>query len=313
MPPVRIPAVSIGCLAAAIVLGIVSAAPGESPGTLGATPDGDGPQTVRSGISLTPDLPPRILLSRQLMRESSLRVGDDVTLAGDSLGAHAKTFRVTGVYEPTPDPRKFPAPRFEARLHLPDLIALTADPTDPLADESVGAFNLVLSDSKDGEAVASLVSTRVPGVIVESTTKSPAGDPCAVLDRFHWAIAIVTVIGSTAFLLALMIMRAEERREIIGVLRLMGIPSRSILVEVLFEGLLIAIAGAVFGVAVAASAEGLVNRFFQWRYDTPLVFVRVTVSIAWTAVAFSVPLGVLAGLAASWTLLRRDVLALIGR
>jgi hypothetical protein len=64
---------------------------------------------------------------------------------------------------------------------------------------------------------------------------------------------------------------------------------------------------------VAASAEGLVNRFFQWRYDTPLVFVRVTASIAWTAVAFSVPLGVLAGLAASWTLLRRDVLALIRR
>jgi len=294
--------VSIGCSIAAIILG--SAARGESPGGL---------QTVPGAVRVAPDATPRILLSRQLMRESSLHVGDDVTLAADPGGARATTFRVAGVYEPVPDPRKFPRPRLEARLHLPDLIALAADPADPLAEESVGAFNLALADPKDAEAVRTLISTRVPGLIVESTAKIPRDDPFAVLDRFQRAIAIVTVIGSTAFLLALMVMRAEERREIIGVLRLMGVPSRSILVEVLFEGLLIAIAGAIFGVVVAASAEGLVNRFFQWRYDTPLVFVRVTASIAWTAVAFSVPLGVLAGLAASWTLLRRDVLALIRR
>ena len=158
-----------------------------------------------------------------------------------------------------------------------------------------------------------LISSRVPGLVVASTTSADGDDPFVVLDRFHWAIAIVTVTGSTAFLLALMIMRAEERREIIGILRLMGIPPRSILAEVLLEGLLIATAGAVFGVVIAMSAEGLVNRFFQWRYDTPLLFVRVTAAIAWKAVAFSVPLGVAAGLAASWTLLRRDVVSLIRR
>jgi hypothetical protein len=297
-----IPVFIICGTAAAIVVGL--AARVQRPGAL--------LQAV--GIArLTPDATPRVLLSRQLMRESGFHVGDDVMLAADPRGARATRFRVAGVYEPVPDPRKFPKPRFEARLHLPDLIALTADPGDPPSEESVGAFNLALADPGDAEAVRSLISTRVPGLIVESTKKISRDDPFAVLDRFHWAIAIVTVIGSTAFLLALMVMRAEERREIIGVLRLMGLPSRSILVEVLFEGLLIAVAGAIFGVVVAASAEGLVNRFFQWRYDTPLVFVRVTASIAWTAVAFAVPLGVVAGLAASWTLLRQDVLALIRR
>ena len=64
---------------------------------------------------------------------------------------------------------------------------------------------------------------------------------------------------------------------------------------------------------IAVLGQGAINRFFQWRYDTPLLFVRVTASIAWKAVAFSVPLGVVAGLAASWTLLRRDVVALIRR
>jgi cell division protein FtsX len=83
--------------------------------------------------------------------------------------------------------------------------------------------------------------------------------------------------------------------------------------EVLAEGLLIAAAGAVFGILLAVATQGAVNRFFQWRYDTALVFVRVTRSIALQSIAVSVPLGILAGLVGSWTLLRRDVLALVGR
>ena len=53
------------------------------------------------------------------------------------------------------------------------------------------------------------------------------------------------------------------------------------------------------------------NAFFQWHYDTALVFVRVTPRIAARCVALAVPLGVLAGLVASWTLLRRDIVALL--
>jgi len=266
-------------------------------------------------VGLRADSPiPDVLLSRQLVEQEHLHVGSLITLAADANGRLARQFRVAGVYEPTPDPRKFPARRLEARLHLPDLVALTSDPEEPLAAESVSAINLRLRSTGDAASVSSALTTRVPGLIVESTGKPRSGaDAFAVLDRFHWAIAIVTVAGSTAFLLALMVMRAEERREVIGVLRLLGIPTRSILQEVLFEGLLIAAAGAIFGILVAVSAQRLVNAFFQWRYDTTLVFVRVTPAIAWQSVAFAVPLGVLAGLAASWTLLRRDVVSLIGR
>ena len=85
------------------------------------------------------------------------------------------------------------------------------------------------------------------------------------------------------------------------------------LLGVLLEGLIIAAGGAVFGVLVAVAAQGGVNRFFQWRYDTTLTFVQVTVSIAARAIAVSVPLGVLAGLVGSWSLLRRRVLLLIKR
>src|SRR5262245_467729 len=270
-------------------------------------------------VRLTPDTTassrvPEVLLSRQLMEDAGVRVGDEVTLAADADGRRAATFRVAGTYEPVPDPKKFSARRLEAHLHLPDLVALTENPKVPESADQVSQMNLSLVNRVDGEVVAATIARRLPGMTAYTTRRQGGpDDPFAVLERFHEAIALVTVAGSTAFLLALMVMRAEERRDIVGILRLMGISTRSILLEVVLEGLLLAVAGAIFGIIVAVAAQGLVNRFFQWRYDTTLVFVRVTTSIAWRAVAFAIPLGVLAGLGASWTLLRRSVLSLVRR
>jgi len=69
----------------------------------------------------------------------------------------------------------------------------------------------------------------------------------------------------------------------------------------------------------ASNAEGTrcdvaaFNRFFQFRYDTALVFVRVTPAIAARAVSVAVPLGILASLSASWGLLRGGALSLARR
>jgi ABC-type lipoprotein release transport system permease subunit len=257
---------------------------------------------------------PDILLSRQLAEQASLRVGDTVTFAAEADGKDPKQFRVAGIYEPTPDPMRFTSRRIEARMHLPDLLAMTARPDDPSSADSVRAMNVKLIDPREGDAFSTALSARVPGTFARPTARAQDGsDPFAVLERFHLAVAIVTVLGSTAFLLALMVMRAEERREIVGIIRLIGVSQRFVLLTVLAEGLLIAAAGAIFGVLVALAAEGSVNRFFQWRYDTTLVFVRVTARIALQSVALAVPLGILAGLVGSWTLLRRDIISLVRR
>ena len=260
------------------------------------------------------DAVPSILISRQLAEQEHLRPGDTVTLAVNSAGAGSRRFRIDGTYEPIPDPLRFTVRRLEARMHLPELIAMTADAADPASAESLTAVNVRLVNPGDAAKFSAALASRAPGIVVRPTVRARDGsDPFAVLERFHVAVAIVTVLGSTAFLLALMVMRAEERRETIGIIRLIGISQRSILIEVLVEGLLIAAAGAAFGILLAIATQGAVNRFFQWRYDTALVFVRVTRSIALQSLAVSVPLGILAGLVGSWTLLRRDVLALVGR
>jgi hypothetical protein len=257
---------------------------------------------------------PELLLSRQLMEARGLSVGDVVVLSRLATGEDGRSFRIVGGYEPVADPMLIARRRHEARLHLPDLIELIDTSPDPSSRESVSAINVALVDPGDAEAFARDLASKMPGLIVEPTARPADGrNPFVVLERFHLAIALVTVIGSTAFLLALMVMRAEERRETVGILRLIGFSRRRVLLEVFVEGLFVAVSGALFGILLSFALQGAFNRFFQWHYDTPLTFVRVTASIAWRCIALAVPLGVFAGIVASWTLLRREVLELIRR
>lgn len=151
------------------------------------------------------------------------------------------------------------------------------------------------------------------GISTQPTADTSGAEIFVVLERFHVAVAVVTVVGSTAFLLALMVMRVDQRRETAGILRLIGVSRPRILLEVFIESTFIALVGALFGVAFASVLQGVFNAFFQWHYDTALVFVHVTPGIAVRCVALAIPLGVLAGLVASWTLLRRDILTLLRR
>ena len=254
-----------------------------------------------------------MLISRQLLRDAHLAVGDVVFLSADRGGANAARFKIAGVYEPTPDPLKYNVERLEARLHLPDLIRLTANPADPQSAESVTAVNVRLASPGDADSFAADVARRSIGLVARPTARARAGDPFTVLERFHLAIAAVTIAGSTAFLLALMVIRAEERRDMVGMLRLIGISRRSIVLEILVEGIVVAIAGAIFGVLIAAAAQYGINRFFQARYDTTLVFVRVTASIVVRCLVIALPVGVVTGAAAAWTLLRKTPASLIRR
>jgi putative ABC transport system permease protein len=310
---VRRPSLVAGLLSAATVLSLVAPGPlrGHDPGNpAGAVVEaraGTPPEARASDI-------PTVLVSRPLRESAGLSIGDIVSLSADPAGAHPRQFRVAGEYEPIPDPMRLGLVRHEVRVHLPDLIEMTADPADPLAAESVDAVNVSLAEPAGAAAFARDVSARAPGLVVRSTIGSDdRAAPFVVLERFHLAIAVVTVIASSIFLLALMLMLVDERRETIGILRLIGFKRRRILLHVLAEGAVIAAAGAAFGVLLSVALQGGVNRFFQWRYDTALVFVRITPRIALRSVVFAVPLGVLAAIASSWTLLRREIISLTRR
>jgi putative ABC transport system permease protein len=254
---------------------------------------------------------PQILVSRQLAELEGLAEGDTVRLAADADGTRAREFRIAAIYEPIPDPARLGSVPREVRLHLPDLLGLTLEPAGA---ERVDTINVALADPASATGFARELNKRTPGVAaVPAEGAGGSASTFVVLERFHYAIAAVTIVAATVFLLALTIMLVDERRETIGVLRLIGLPARRILLQVLVEGILIAGAGALFGLVLALVSEGLINSFFQWRYDTALVFVRVSPDVAALCVAIAVPLGAAAIVAASWALLRRGALKLARR
>lgn len=273
------------------------------------------------GLCLAPMLvaaqapqPPDILVARQLAESEGLTVGSVVRLSTDPAGTSAREFRIAGIYEPTPDPARLGQVPRSVRLHLPDLLEMTRPADVPVGAEYVSSVNVALTDPDDADQFAKDVNARLPGVLaLPSGEAAGSAGPFRVLERFHLAIAIVTIVAATVFLLALTIMLVDERRETVGVLRLIGLPVRRILFQILLEGLLVAGIGAVFGLILAILSEQLINLFFQWRYDTALIFVRITRDVAITCVSIAVPLGASATVVASWALLRRGGLRLARR
>lgn len=273
------------------------------------------PEDVGVVVSPTEQTPtlPGVLLSRQLMESRHLTVGDIVRLAPKPSGEGASQFRIAGVYEPTPDPMHFAQQALEARLHLPDFVALTTS-SDLDTPQAVSSINVSLVNPSEADAFARDVAARLPGAVARSTTApNDRTSTFIVIERFHLAVAIVTMLGSALFLLAIMVMLVDERRETVGTLRLIGLTRGRILRQVLAEGVLIAAAGTAFGLLFALLAQDGFNRFFQWRYDTSLVFLRITPDVVMRSVLLAVPLGMVASLVASWTLLRRQPLALVRR
>ncbi len=268
--------------------------------------------SVVSGQDQRTASPPGVLISRQLAEARGLTPGGTIQLSTQPHGT-TREFRIAGVYEPIPDPVRINATKHEVRLHLPDLLEMTRDPADPLSTENVQAVTIALAAGADPQAFSRQLAARHPMVTVQPVGPGADAGLFVVLERFHQAIALVTVIASTIFLLALSVMLVEERSETVGVLRLIGLSTRRILAQVFVEGLLIAVAGAIAGLAIAVASQGLINRFFQWRYDTALVFVRLTPEIAVRCLAIAVPLGVAGSVLASWALLRRRALRLVRR
>jgi len=255
---------------------------------------------------------PGVLVSRQLMESRALGIGDLVRLSADPTGGRSRTFRILGAYEPTPDPMRFAQPALEARLHLPDLLALSGNPSDPSASDTVSSINVALVNPADADAFARDVSTRLPGTVARPTSApDDRAGTFLVIERFHLAIA--TMLGSAVFLLALMMMLVDERSDVVGTLRLIGFTRRRILMQVLAEGTCIAAVGTAFGIGFALIMQGAFNRFFQWRYDTALVFLRITPGVVAQSILLALPLGIAASAIASWTLLRRHPLALVRR
>lgn len=238
--------------------------------------------------------PPGLLIERRLAEDVPLTVGDTVrarALAGDI----ERTFVVAGIFERPADPSTIARNEYQVRLHLPDLEALL--PTHDRVDR----FALVLAPGASPDSVARWIETLAFGTRAYGTAElaDESSTTFQVVSRFHRAIGIVTVLASGIFLLCVMIIRVDERRRDMGLLRLIGIGRSTVFRAIVLEAVGIAVLGSAAGALLGIVVAGIVNAYYMDFYDTTLRFTLVTPRIAALAALLGLVLGAGAGVLAA--------------
>jgi len=249
--------------------------------------------------------PVPLAVERRLADSLGLRVGDTVALAAapDAAGRAAV---ITAIYAPAADPSSIMRRDLQVRLHLPDLGALLGAP------DRVDRVAVALVPGAGPAATAERLNRLAFGFEAHPSARLAAESSRTfqVVDRFHRAIAVITIVASAVFLLCIMLLKVEERRLDAAVMRFVGVRRRTIFGALLLEAALVAVVGSLVGIGIALGAGALTNLYYQRLFATPLIFSRVTPGIVGFSVALSLALGLAAGAAAAFRLVRTPPMAL---
>lgn len=234
---------------------------------------------------------PGILVERRLAEGVPLEVGTVVAVRAVGGAPASHPFVVEGVFERAADPNRISRNDYEVRFHLSDLEAML-----PVRDR-VDRFAVRLAPGASADSAgrwfeALAYGTRAYG---SAALAEESSTTFLVVSRFHRAIGLVTVLASGIFLLCVMIIRVDERRRDVGVLRLIGISRWTVFRAVVMEAVGIAAVGSVAGMALGAAITWVVNLHYAAVYDTTLKFALLTPQILVAALVLGLGLGITAG------------------
>jgi len=252
-----------------------------------------------------------IAIDERLAARAGLRVGDTVILSATAgTDTRGDTVVISGITMRSADPSEIARSEFKVRVHLDHLQSLTN------AGDRVGRFAVATRDVPGAvdSATARINSLafgfrahRAADVAVETSATF------RVVNRFHRAIGVITIVASAIFLLCITLLKVDERRREVGALRLIGVSRNTVVRAVVLEASFIALIGSGMGAGFGYLAGFIVNWHYQGVYSTPLKFAIVTPGIVLFATALSLALGVIAGLVAAQRLVHRAPLDLVGR
>lgn len=280
-----------------------------------------GPQLIPAqdlGVQCPTDL--ELLVERSFAARAGLVVGSSLQIGDDpSTPCHAT---VAGTFEPPADPATLTRERPRLLLHLPDLGRLANRP------DEVDRFTVLLRSTAAGaepdgaepdgaanDSVARLIGALMPGaqVLGADELAERSSTTFRVIQRFHVAIAWITLSASGVFLACLMTLRVQQRRVPVAALRLGGISRRTLFLWLMLETTLISLFGGLAGLGIGYLASDAINAFYQRRYDTSLLFSLIGPEATLPALVLAVVLGLGAGGMAAALLLRTDPLEEVGR
>lgn len=258
-----------------------------------------------------PTQPRTIAIDEAFAQAAGLRVGDRLSLSAKPGSKESETESVVigAIYERSADPSEIARGDFKARLHLDQLQRISGygDRVDRFAIETTPAADIGRVIERVNRQAFGFKAYRSRDIAVETSRTF------LVVSRFHRAIGVITIVASSVFLLCIMVLKVEERRRDIAALRLMGISRSSVVQSIVIEAGLVAVLGSLLGIVIGWLVSLFVNSHYQALYRTPLEFSILTVPIVVFAVSLSLVLGIVAGFAASWRLVRAPPLTLFGR
>lgn len=249
-----------------------------------------------------------VAIDARMADDLNLAVGSRVRLSARP-GEPGDSATVAAIYERKADPAEVARREYRVRLHLDHLQQLMG------LDDRVDRFAV---GTRQGASIDSAL-TRINHVAFgfrahkSRDVAVQSSRTFRVVERFHTAIGIITVVASAVFLLCLLLLSVEERRRDIAALRLMGISRATVVRAIVIEAAIVSLIGSVLGAGIGWIASIIVNAHFQELYRTPLVFALLTPQIFLFATGLSLVLGIGSGAAAGWRLVKSSPLSLMGR
>lgn len=172
-----------------------------------------------------------------------------------------------------------------------------------------GGVSVVRAGLAPGASPGALARTvqedpRLPADLVPEPEyfAAQAATRAALIDTFAVFIAAIMAVGAVAAALNTMYAAVSRRAVEIATLRALGFGAAPVVVSVLIEAMLLALAGALLGAAlVFAAFDGYAASTFNGAAGSQLAFAfRLTPGLVVTGVAVGLGLGLIGGLLPAW-------------
>lgn len=169
---------------------------------------------------------------------------------------------------------------------------------------SISAIGVRVSEAGQVEAIARALSEAIPGIQIVTMNQvvTSLATLAAAAKVLTLSIAAIAVLISAVGVMNSILMAIFERTSEIGMIRAIGASRGDIFRIILKETVLLTLAGGLAGIVLAITGAGLIESFV--RQFMPYVpsgrMIGFDLGLAAACLAFSVGMGVLAGLYPAW-------------
>jgi putative ABC transport system permease protein len=236
-----------------------------------------------------------VLVSSPLAQADGIAPGGHLALGPSSNESQAVTFNVTGTFG-VPPTALGPTGAFAIVVPLSDLQVLTGfaagpNATVPDAADSieVAVAGSATTDPSALNQIRSEISALVPyyGVSSLNQEAQQLQAASAVLTGFYLALSSVGLTVGLLFLALVLVRRVEVGRQSIGIRRALGLPRRAIAGEIVGDGLLLGLLGALFGVVagylvvqgLAVWGSSVVQDAARWAIFDPVTLGAIVAGV----------------------------------